>query len=57
MPVDALVVSGKFGEQVAEAQDHGGAQQVRDDADDAAVGHDVPDVPDAPAVLCQLVRS
>ena len=36
-------VAGQLGEQVAVPQDHRVAQQVRNDVDDAAVGHDVPD--------------
>ena len=48
MPADPLGIAGQLGEQVAVPRDHGVAQQVRDDVDDAAVGHDVPD---APAVL------
>ena len=48
VPADPLGVAGQLGEQVAVAQHHGVAQQVRNSVDDAAVGHDVPD---APAVL------
>ena len=45
VPGDPLGVAEVLGEQVAVAQDHRVAQQVRDDVDDAAVGHDVPDAP------------
>ena len=51
MPADALGVAGEFGEQVPEVQDHGFIQRVRNDVDDAPVGHDVPD---APAVIVPL---
>ena len=47
MPGDPLGVAGEFGAQVAVAQDHRVAQQVRDDVDDATVGHDVLDAPAA----------
>jgi len=36
VPGDPLGVAGELGEQVAVAQDHRVAQQVRDDVDDAA---------------------
>ena len=45
VPGDPLGVAGELGEQVAVAQDHRVAQQVRDDVDDAGLGHDVPDAP------------
>jgi len=42
VPADLLGVAGELGEEVAVAQDRGVAEQVRNDVDDAAVGHDVP---------------
>ena len=55
MPGDPLGVAGQLGEQVAVAQDHRVAQQVRDDVDDAGLGHDVPDAPAALVPVDHLV--
>lgn len=52
-----IAVAGEFGEHVAEAQDHRVAQQVSNDIDDAAIGHDVLDVSGVPVPVDDLVAS